>query len=171
MTRRRLSRGVVPDPAGPGQESVWNYPRPPRAESAWAPVRIVFGGEVAAESARAVRVLETSHPPGYYIPIDDWRPGTLVRTAGSSLCEWKGLAVYYDVTAGGRTAPAAAWGYPVPSPAFAAIADCVSVYPGRMDACEVGGVTVTPQPGEFYGGWITPDIVGPFKGGPGSWDW
>lgn len=171
MIRRRLPRGVVPDPAGPGQESVWDYPRPPRVEPARAPVRIVFGGEVVAASTRAVRVLETSHPPGYYIPIADWRPGSLVPAAGSSACEWKGRAVYFDVTAGGRIAPAAAWGYPDPTPAFAAIAECVSVYPGRMDACEVGGVAVTPQPGDFYGGWITPDIVGPFKGGPGSWGW
>lgn len=171
MTAGRLPRGVVPVVPGPGQESVWDYPRPPRAEPVASTVRVVLGGVVVAESSRAIRVLETSHPPGYYLPIEDWRPGALAPTAGSSVCEWKGVATYWDVTGDDRTVPAAAWGYPDPTPGFASIADCVSVYPGRMDRCEVGGVTVVPQPGEFYGGWITPDIVGPFKGGPGTWGW
>jgi uncharacterized protein (DUF427 family) len=171
VTRPRVPPGVVPDPAGPGQESVWEYTRPPRAERTARHVVVTLGGEVVAESRQTVRVLETSHPPGYYIPIEDWTPGALSPTSGSSICEWKGAAVYYDVVGGGRVAPAAAWGYPDPTPAFAEIAACISVYPGRVDRCEVDGVVVTAQPGEFYGGWITPDVVGPFKGRPGSWGW
>ncbi len=171
MTRARLPRGVVPQPARPGQESVWEYPRPPRLEPTTARIRIEFGGTVVADSRRALRVLETSHPPGYYIPIDAWRPDTLLPAEGASICEWKGTARYFDVVVGDAVAPRAAWGYPHPTPAFAAIADCVSVYPGRMDRCEVDGVTVTAQAGGFYGGWVTPDIVGPFKGGPGTWGW
>jgi uncharacterized protein (DUF427 family) len=171
VTRRRVPLGVVPDPAGHGQESVWDYPRPPRVERSTRHVVVVLGGDVVARSQRTIRVLETSHPPGYYIPIEDWVPGALSPTAGSSFCEWKGAAVYYDVIGGNRVAPAAAWGYPQPTPDFSAIAECVSVYPGRMDRCEIDGVPVDPQPGDFYGGWITPDIVGPFKGGPGSWGW
>ena len=171
MTRGRLPRGVVPRAAGPGQESVWDYPRPPRLEPTTARVRIVFDGVVVADSPRAFRVLETSHPPGYYIPTTAWRPGALVPADGASVCEWKGTARYFDVVAGDAVAPRAAWGYPRPAPAFAAIADCVSVYPGLMDRCEVGGVAVAAQEGGFYGGWITPDIVGPFKGGPDTWGW
>ncbi len=171
MTRARLPRGVVPLAAGPGQESVWDYPRPPRLAYTAARIRILFGGAVVADSPRAVRVLETSHPPGYYIPIGAWRPGALVRAGGASECEWKGAARYFDVVAGNAIAPRAAWGYPHPTPAFAAIADCVSVYPGLMDRCEVDGVVVVAQEGGFYGGWITPDIVGPFKGGPDTWGW
>ena len=150
---------------------MWDYPRPPRLEADGRRVQVVFGGVTIADTTRAFRVLETSHTPTFYLPADDLLPGCLVPAGGGSFCEWKGEAAYYDVVAGGRTAPRAAWWYPSPSPAFAAIAGHVSVYPGRMDACTVGGVPVEGQEGDFYGGWITPEIVGPFKGAPGTWGW
>ena len=164
-----------PDPGSvervPGKESVWDYPRPPRLEPVTARIRIVLGGVTVADTAGAYRVLETSHPPNYYLPPDAFTGGTLVRTRRGSYCEWKGEAHYYDVVAGGRTAPDAAWGYDHPTPGFAPIAGYVAVYAGPMDACSVGDERVTPQPGGFYGGWVTDGITGPFKGGPGSDGW
>jgi uncharacterized protein (DUF427 family) len=168
---RRAPRGVTPVPPGPGQESVWDYGRPPALEPSDRHVVVVLGGEVVADSRRAWRVLETSHPPGWYIPRDDWAPGALRPAEGSSVCEWKGVARYLDVLGGGRVAARAAWTYPDPVAAFAPIAGHVAVYPAAMDRCEVDGQAVVAQEGGFYGGWITPDVVGPFKGGPGSWGW
>lgn len=156
---------------GPGQESVWDYPRPPRVEAVTDRIRVVFGGETIVDTTNAVRVLETSHPPTYYVPLDDIRPGAVVRTGHSSFCEYKGRAVYYNVIAGGKEETHAAWGYPSPSPGFEAMRDHVAFYASRMDACYVGDELVTPQPGNFYGGWITSKVVGPFKGGPGTWAW
>lgn len=161
----------TPIEPAPGQESVWAYPRPPRLEPVEREVRIDFGGGTIASTRAAYRVLETSHPPTYYLPRDAFAAGTLQPAEGSSLCEWKGRAAYLDVVAGGRRAPRAGWTYPDPTPAFAAIAGHVAVYPAAMDACWVGEARVTPQPGGFYGGWVTPDVVGPFKGGPGSMGW
>ena len=155
-------------PPGPDQESVWDYPRPPRVEPTTRRLRVVLGGVVVADTSRAHRVLETSHPPVYYIPPGDILPGALVATARGSFCEFKGGARYLTVTAGGKRAEDAAWSYPDPSPAFVVIRNHVAFYPGRMDACTVDGEVVVPQPGGFYGGWITGDVVGPFKGGPGS---
>ncbi|MCX7893944.1 MAG: DUF427 domain-containing protein [Burkholderiales bacterium] len=155
-------------PPGPGQESVWDYPRPPRLEPVARRVRVVFGGRTVADSTRALRVLETSHPPTYYVPRADVAAGALEPAAGESFCEWKGTACYFDVVAGERRAPRAAWSYPEPFPAFAPIAGYVAFYAGPMDACYVGDERVRPQPGRFYGGWITADVVGPFKGEPGS---
>jgi uncharacterized protein (DUF427 family) len=155
----------------PGQESVWDYPRPPRLEPTDRRIRVVFAGETIADSRRAFRVLETSHPPVYYLPPDDVRVEVLERTERQSVCEYKGAAVYYTVRVGGRAAVDAAWCYPDPAPAFAPIARYVAFYPAAMDACYVDEEVATPQPGGFYGGWITSDIVGPFKGGPGSWGW
>lgn len=155
----------------PGQESVWDYPRPPRLEPTARHLRVVLGGVTIADTRRAHRVLETSHPPVYYIPPADILMQHLAPAPQGSFCEWKGRAAYYSVAAGGKLAEAAAWYYPDPTPAFAAIRDAVAFYPGRMDACYVDGELVTPQPGGFYGGWITADIVGPFKGGPGSAGW
>jgi uncharacterized protein (DUF427 family) len=152
-------------------ENVWDYPRPPALVPCERRVRIVLGGEVVAESTRAMRVLETSHPPGIYVPPEDWAEGALVPAAGRSVCEWKGVAAYFDVRGGGRLAPAAAWAYPDPVLAFAALRDHVSVYPGRMDACFLDDEEVRPQEGSFYGGWITADLVGPFKGAPGTMGW
>ncbi|WP_404434059.1 DUF427 domain-containing protein [Microbacterium lacus] len=154
-----------------GQESVWDYPRPPRVERVSRRVRIALGGTVIFDSDDVVRVLETSHPPAYYLRIDDFAPGALAPAPGSSFCEFKGRARYLDVRGGRAVAAAAAWNYPDPSSGFEILVDRVALYPGHMDRCTVDGVDVTPQPGGFYGGWITPEIVGPFKGGPGSMGW
>ncbi|MCW6511393.1 DUF427 domain-containing protein [Lichenifustis flavocetrariae] len=160
-----------PKPAGPGQESVWDYPRPPRLETVHDDIRIIFAGVEIARTQAAFRVLETSHPPVYYLPPSAFQPDALVPASGGSFCEWKGRAVYFDVAAGGRRAERAAWAYPDPTSDFAAIRDFVAVYLGKMDACFVGAEKVLPQPGGFYGGWITSNIVGPFKGDPGTQGW
>jgi len=117
------------------------------------------------------RVLETSHPPTYYVPPEAVAPGSLGHPRRAGICEWKGRAVLFDVAAGRQLAQHAAWAYPDPTPDFAAIAGYVAFYAGAMEACFVGDARVEPQPGGFYGGWITPGIVGPFKGGPGSMGW
>ncbi|MGG6297874.1 DUF427 domain-containing protein [Leptolyngbya sp. AN02str] len=158
-------------PPAPGQESVWDYPRPPRLEPVTQPIQIVLNGVTIADTHRAMRVLETSHPPVYYIPPDDIQMQYLVASPRSSFCEWKGMAGYCTVTVGDRTLTDVAWYYPEPTPSFAPIKDYVAFYAGPMDACYVGGEKVTPQPGGFYGGWITSNIVGPFKGEPGTWGW
>ncbi len=150
---------------------MWDYPRPPRVESVAGPVTIRLGGRLIAESRDAVRVLETSHPPVYYIPMADFAEGALVDAAGSSFCEFKGTARYLDVRGGDEVRSAAAWNYPHPSPGFESLRDRVAVYAQQMDACTVDGEVVTPQPGRFYGGWITSAVVGPFKGAPGSLGW
>ncbi len=162
--------GTRVDP-GPGQESVWDYPRPPRLESSAELVEVVLGGALVASTRLAWRVLETSHPPTYYLPRGAFVEGALRPAAGSSLCEWKGQAAYLDVVGGDRTADAKAWTYPSPTPAFAAIAGHVALYPGEMDECRVDGEVVQPQAGGFYGGWITARVVGPFKGESGTWGW
>ena len=159
------------EPPGPGQESVWDYPRPPRLEPTEQRIRVLFAGELIVDTRSAWRVLETSHPPGYYVPPGDVRPGVLIPAAGASVCEWKGRAEYFSVRVGDRDAERVAWAYPEPTPAFAAIAGYVAFYAGPMDACYVEDDVVTPQPGSFYGGWITSDVVGPFKGAPGTWGW
>ncbi len=156
---------------GPGQESVWDYPRPPRLERFGGCIQIVLGGVTIADTRGAYRALETSHPPVYYLPPGDIRPDALVAAGGTSLCEWKGAARYFDVIGGAKRAPRAAWCYPDPTPAFAPIAGYVAFYPAPMDACSVDGERVTPQPGGFYGGWITANVVGPFKGEPGTFGW
>ncbi len=156
---------------GPGQESVWDYPRPPRAEPSAKHVQVIFNGVAIADTRRAIRVLETSHPPVYYLPPDDVRMEYFRPIDGATFCEYKGVASYYTIAAGGRVAEGAAWTYPQPTPAFAAIAHYIAVYPGRMEACFVDGERVAAQLGDFYGGWITSDIVGPFKGAPGTRGW
>jgi len=152
-------------------ENVWDYPRPPALEPVPARVSIVFGGVTIAETEAAWRVLETSHPPVYYLPRAAFSNCVLEPAAGGSFCEWKGKAVYWSIVAGGKRAVRAAWSYPDPVPAYAAIRDHLAVYAGMMERCFVGGEAVTPQPGGFYGGWITRDLVGPFKGVPGSMGW
>jgi uncharacterized protein (DUF427 family) len=153
-------------------ESVWDYPRPPRLEPTSRRIRVVFGGVTIVDSTRALRLLETSHPPTYYVPIADVLAGHLRAVAGgSTFCEWKGLASYFDVVAGGREAHRAAWTYPNPSASYAALRDRVAFYAEPMDACHVDDERVLPQKGSFYGGWITSDIAGPFKGGPGTAGW
>jgi uncharacterized protein (DUF427 family) len=156
----------------PNQESVWDYPRPPRVEDVSQSVRVVFNGVTIAESTRARRVLETSHPPGYYIPPEDIAMEYLQRVPkAQSWCEWKGHAIYYHVQVGDQRAERAGWAYPEPTPGFVSIAGYVAFYAGKMDGCYVGDEKVEPQPGGFYGGWITSNIVGPFKGGPGTVGW
>lgn len=164
-------RPPAPTPPGPGQESVWDYPRPPALVHDEREVVVVLGGVEICRTVRGMRVLETSHPPGWYLPREDWVPGSLLEVSGSSYCEWKGLATYLDVVGGQARAERAGWTYLDPVPAFAALTGAVAVYPAAMDRCTVAGEVVTAQAGGFYGGWITPDVVGPFKGGPGSRFW
>lgn len=164
-------RHITPEPTGPAEESVWDYPRPPRLEGVEARVTVEFDGEVIADTTRALRILETSHPPTYYIPMEDIRPGALEPAGRGSICEWKGRARYWTVRHGSRRAERAAWGYPEPSPDYDALRDHVAFYAGPMDRCTVGGEEVAPQPGGFYGGWITGGVKGPFKGGPGTMGW
>ena len=154
-----------------GQESVWDYPRPPRLERTNKHLKIVFGGETIAETNRGFRVLETSHPPVYYFPPEDVRMEFLTAASGSSFCEWKGMAGYYDLRVGEKTIENAGWFYTNPTPDFADIKDYIAFYPSKMDACFVDDESVESQPGDFYGGWITSDVVGPFKGGAGTWGW
>lgn len=156
---------------GPGQESVWDYPRPPRIEDVSKPLKVIFNGEVIAETNRAKRVLETSHPPVYYIPPEDVKMECLIETPRRTFCEWKGSAGYYNVSLGDKEVLTGAWFYPETVPQFDSIKNWVGFYADKMDACYVGEEQVQPQPGDFYGGWITQEIVGPFKGGPGTWGW
>ncbi len=158
-------------PPGPGQELVWDYPRPPRLEAVAKRLRVVFAGVTIADTTRGQRVLETGHPPVYYFPIEDVRIQHLVPVSGTSFCEWKGIARYFDVDVAGRQVGRAAWTYPDPTPGFTAIRDHLAFYGHSMDACWVGDEQARPQPGSFYGGWITTDIAGPFKGGPGTAGW
>lgn len=160
-----------PVPPRPGQESVWDYPRPPRIEHTSRHIEVTFAGEVIADSRRAFRILETSHPPTYYLPPEDVRMELLVPSQQSSFCEWKGNATYWSVRVGDREATDAAWSYGNPKPPFEDLADHIAFYCGAMDACKVDGVLARSQPGGFYGGWVTPDVVGPFKGEPGTWGW
>ena len=152
-------------------ESVWDYPRPPRVEPTDELVLITQGGEVVARSTRALRVLETSHPPTYYLPVADFTAGALRPGGGASWCEWKGRAAYYDIVGGGVVAAEAAWGYPDPVEDYSLLRDHVAVYPGRVEECRVAGERVRPQAGGFYGGWVTRRLRGPIKGGPGSQGW
>jgi uncharacterized protein (DUF427 family) len=160
-----------PDPAGPGQESVWTYPRPPSALVTGRLVVVELAGRVVAESARAVRVCETSHPPVFYVPRDDVAAGVLSRGQGGSFCEFKGLATYWDAEVDGLRVPAVGWSYEDPAPGYELLRGAVAFYPGRVDRALVDGEQVRPQAGGFYGGWITDEVVGPFKGEPGTLGW
>ena len=152
-------------------ESVWDYPRPPRLEKSTRRVRVVLGDVTVADTTRAYRVLETSHPPVYYIPPEDVRSEYLRPSRRHSFCEFKGRASYYDLVVGEREVLDAAWYYPEPSSRFEAVRDHVAFYPGRVDAAYVDEERVVAQAGDFYGGWITADIEGPFKGAPGTSGW
>ena len=156
---------------GPGQESVWDYPRPPRLEPVTKRLRVVFNGVTIADTISGHRVLETSHPPVYYFPPDDIHMDYLRVAGGSSFCEWKGQARYFTIDVNGKQAGRAAWCYPEPTSAYATIRDHIAFYGHLVDACFVGDEQARPQPGSFYGGWITDDIVGPFKGEPGTAGW
>lgn len=166
-----VTRSPKPVTPGPGQESVWDYPRPPRLEVFDGPITIELGGRTIAETTRAWRILETSHPPTYYLPRVAFSDGVLRAAPGNSWCEWKGRASYYDLVTESCVAPHAAWTYLRPTPGFRPIAGAVAVMAGHVDRCTVNGETVQPQPGGFYGGWVTSWIVGPFKGGAGSTGW
>jgi uncharacterized protein (DUF427 family) len=152
-------------------ESVWDYPRPPRLERSSEEVTVVLGGEEIARTHESLRVLETSHPPTYYLPRSAFVAGSLRTAQGGSYCEWKGAASYLDVVGGDVVAARAGWFYPVPTAPYGPIVDHVALYPGRMDRCTVDGEVVRPQPGDFYGGWVTSRVVGPFKGEPGTQSW
>ena len=160
-------------------ESVWDYPRPPRLEPTASRLRVEHRGVVIAETGRALRVLETSHPPVFYLPPEDIRTDLLQRSdaAGGSgqrgsFCEWKGSAVYWDLLLPGETPVAAvAWSYPFPTKGFAALQHHLAFYASRVDGCWVDGERVAAQAGDFYGGWITSRVTGPFKGAPGTRGW
>ena len=152
-------------------ESVWDYPRPPVVEPVPQLIKIFFNAEVIVETREAKRVIETSHPPVYYIPPGAVKTGILRPLPGWTWCEWKGQASYFDIVVAGRTAIRGAWSYPDPAPEFIEIRDYVAFYAAKMDACYVGDEKVLPQEGEFYGGWITSNLSGPFKGGPGTQGW
>ena len=161
----------TPDIPKAGQESVWDYPRPPRLEPTSKHVRIVFNDAIIVDTNHAQRMLETSHPPTYYLPMADVKQEYLRKSGASTFCEFKGQAEYYDVVVGDRVAERAAWYYPDPSPRYPTLQGHIAFYAGPMDACYVGDEQVRPQQGGFYGGWITSDLAGPFKGQPGSWGW
>ena len=153
-------------------ENVRDFPRPPALERVDWPIRVMLGGTAIVEAPGAWRVLETFHPPTYYVAREHFAPGALRPSrARATLCEWKGRARYWDVVGDGRTAPAAAWDYPEPAPAFAALADHLALYAEPMDGVSVAGIGVIPQPGSFYGGWTTPNVTGPIKGAPGTTHW
>jgi len=164
-------RRPLPDPVGPGQESVWSYPRPPSAEVTGRRIEVVLGGRVVARTDRAVRVCETSHPPVYYVPRADVVPDVLQRASGSSVCEFKGAATYWDAVVDGVHHPEVGWSYERPAPGYEHLRGAVAFYPGRVDAATGDGERVRPQVGGFYGGWITDEVVGPFKGELGTRGW
>lgn len=150
---------------------MWDYPRPPRVEASEELVEVELGGVVVASTTRSWRVLETSHPPTYYLPREAFAAGALRETDGQTWCEWKGAASYLDLVAGDVVARRAAWTYLTPAAGFEAIAGAIAVMPSAVDRCSVDGETVLAQPGGFYGGWITGRVVGPFKGEPGTLGW
>lgn len=152
------------------RENVQSYPRPPVLEPVAQEILIRLGGMIVAQTKRALRVLETHHAPTYYLPPDDIK-AVLRPATGSSLCEWKGAARYFDVIAGAQTAARAAWCYDAPTPRFSGLAGYVAFYAGQMDEAWVGDLRVTPQPGDFYGGWVTPNLDGQIKGAPGTRHW
>jgi uncharacterized protein (DUF427 family) len=160
-----------PDPVASGQESVWDYPRPPSASVTGRRIVVELGGRVLADTVRAVRVCETSHPPVYYVPREDLLEGVLEPGQGSSFCEWKGVATYWDAVVGGRRVLQVGWSYEYPSPGFEHLRGALAFYPDRVDRALVDGEQARPQPGGFYGGWITDEVAGPFKGEPDSLGW
>ncbi|QFT78889.1 DUF427 domain-containing protein [Erythrobacter sp. THAF29] len=167
----RQAHHPEPDPLGPGQESVWDYPRPAICEPTDRRIQIIHQSVPLVDSTKAWRTLETSHPPTYYIPPMDIAIEHLEPNARRTICEWKGQARYWDVVIGDERLEAVAWSYPEPTPAFCGIRDYIAFYPEPFDRCLVDGEQITPQPGQFYGGWISQYEAGPFKGIPGSRFW
>lgn len=168
VSGRNLPAPVAP---GPGQVSVWSFPRPPAVERVHERVAVEWAGVCVAETSRALRVCETAAPPTYYLPRSAFVAGCLVDAPGGSYCEWKGQARYHCLKVGEQSARHAAWSYPALYPEYAVLAEHVGVYAGRVERCTIGGVPVQPQPGSFYAGWVTPELTGPFKGEAGSEGW
>lgn len=162
---------MKPEKPGPGQESAWDYPRPPALDTSNESIVIELGGMVIARSTTSWRVLETSHPPTYYLPREAFLDGVLRPVQGATWCEWKGKASYYDLVAGDTVVSAGAWNYPEPTARFVALSDAISLMPATVDRITINDESVTPQEGTFYGGWITSRVVGPFKGAPGTGHW
>lgn len=160
-----------PDQPHEGQESVWSYPRPAIAEPSPARIVIRHADRTIVDTCSSIRTLETSHPPSYYVPLSDIAAEFLQPAGGGSFCEWKGTATYWDIVIGDRRLPRVGWSYPKPTAAFEILRDHVAFYAAPFDQCTVDGEVVIPQAGPFYGGWITPGLTGPFKGGPGSQGW
>ncbi|MGJ3240821.1 MAG: DUF427 domain-containing protein [Anaerolineae bacterium] len=166
-----MPANITPEKPTDGQESVWDYPRPPRVEKTTKTLKVIFNGEVIAETHDGYRVLETSHPPAYYIPQRDVQMQYLEATTRRTMCEFKGVARYWTIKVGAQEADNAAWSYPQPAQGFEPIKDHICFYANRVDACYVDEEQVQAQAGDFYGGWITSDVVGPFKGAPGTLGW
>ena len=156
---------------GPGQRSVWDFPRPPAVERVLDRVTIELAGQTIVDTQRCLRVCETASPPTYYVPRADIVEGILVPGEGRSMCEWKGAARYFDVVVGERRSAQAAWDYPSVSDEYAVLADHVAFYASRVERCTVAGEVARPQSGQFYAGWITSELTGPFKGDPGTQGW
>ncbi len=182
MTGGRPGEGEIPAsgtpaPNGKRYESVWDYPRPPRLEPVEYTIEVVHNGVTVARSARSLRVCETSQPPAYYLPADDIDMSLFRSSATVTFCEWKGVAAYADLSfdeqegAGAAPVSDAAWTYPTPTDPFGALAGHWAFYAQKLDRCLVDGEAADPNEGRFYGGWITSNITGPFKGGPGTSHW
>lgn len=152
-------------------ENVWDYPRPPSIEPSVERIVVSLGGRTIAETSSSWRICETSHPPTYYLPMGAFAEGVLRPVAGSTVCEWKGVASYVDLVTDDRTVPAGGWTYLTPNERFAELVDHVAIYPGKVDGCTIDGEVVQAQEGDFYGGWITSRVTGPFKGAPGTLGW
>ena len=159
------------EPTGPGRVSVWDFPRPPRIEALSGTVRVEFAGRIVAETRSALRVLETASPPTVYVPPEDVQLDALAATATTGLCEWKGQATHFSLRVAAREARDAVWSYRAPFPEFDALRGYFAFYPARVDHCWLEGERVGAQPGSIYGGWVTRELVGPFKGAPGTEDW
>lgn len=157
-------------PPGPGQESVWDYPRPPRLSPDHREVVVRWGSIEVARTTRAIRVLETAHPPSFYLPWEDTARDLFHQEPGTSFCEWKGPAAYWSLVSGGHRLQSVAWSYPAPLAGAECLAQCVAFYASSLE-CRVAGALAVQQPGGFYGGWVTPELVGPFKGEPGTSSW
>ena len=171
MKSRYLPKGVKPIQPTAGQESVWDYPRPPCLEDVSETLRVVWQGVEIARTGKGKRILETSHPPVYYIPLEDVKKEFLQLATRETYCEYKGVAHYYHLINHQVQEPFAAWFYPSPNKTFHALKNCLAFYPSKVDEAWVGDMRAEAQGGDFYGGWITPNIVGPFKGGDGTWGW
>ncbi|MGW1728082.1 DUF427 domain-containing protein [Streptomyces sp. NPDC002306] len=161
----------MPSHETPPAESVWDYPRPPALRRDPRRIVVECDGETIADTAAALKILETSHPPVFYVPPGDVRTDLLRPASRRTWCEWKGSARYWDIVVGCDIRPLAAWSYPAPRPPYEELVDHFAFYAGRVDSCVVDGYTVQPQEGDFYGGWITPEVRGPFKGGAHTLGW